>query len=175
MLHNLPAVMYKYLKINDKRVTMYRENRHSGSRRFAELLDSRFKIPGTEIRFGIDPLLGLMPGAGDWIGGFISLYFVFQAVRYNSNSATLVRMFINIVLDIVIGSIPLLGDLFDVAWKANLRNARLLDRLQQDPTRTESKSRWFNWVVFGIIAILVVGLLVLLSWIIVELLSWLVG
>src|SRR5699024_2419359 len=100
---------------------------HSNYKRLAELMDSRFVIPGTKIRFGLDPILGLIPGAGDLLSGMLSLYFVIIGARDGASAFVLIRMLLNILVDIVVGAIPLLGEFFDIGWKANLRNARLLD------------------------------------------------
>lgn len=143
------------------------------SKQLAVLLDSKFTIPGTNIRFGIDPILGLIPGAGDWLAGIISIYFIFLGILEGGNSAVLIRMFLNILLDIIFGSIPVIGEVFDVAWKANLRNARLLDELAKDPRKTEAQSRWFNWILFIIFVLIILGLLVAISWLIIEIVEWL--
>jgi hypothetical protein len=120
------------------------ENR---SKEFAELLDSKFKIPNTNIRFGIDPLLGLIPGAGDWLAGVISLYFLILAAIRGGKASVLGRMLMNILIDIVIGSVPLIGEIFDVGWKANLKNAELLQDLEQDSEKTERQSKIVVWSV----------------------------
>ena len=138
---------------------------------FAALLDSRFKIPNTNIRFGIDPLLGLIPGAGDWLAGVISLYFLIQAAMHGGKASVLGRMFVNILLDVLIGSIPILGEVFDVYWKANERNAQILQELEEDPDRTRSESRLWVWFVLAQFVILILGLLLLLTWLIAELLG----
>lgn len=143
----------------------------SQHRKFAELLDSKFRIPNTDIRFGVDPLLGLVPGAGDWLGGLISLYFLFQAVLLGGRSAVLGRMFINILLDLMIGSIPVIGELFDVYWKANERNVAILNELEQDPEKTTTESRFWVWTVFVQLVVLILAILWLIGWIIAELLS----
>lgn len=141
------------------------------TKEFAQLLDSKFNIPGTNIRFGIDPIVGLIPGAGDVLAGGISLYFLIQAALLNAKATVLTRMFINILLDVLIGSIPILGEAFDVYWKANLRNARILDELKQHPEKTTSKSRlWIWFVVVQFIAILI-GIILLIGWLIAELLD----
>jgi hypothetical protein len=94
----------------------------------AEWLDSKFEIPGTGIRFGIDAILGLLPGVGDAITSLFSLYILTIASRYNLPRVTQARMAVNIAIDWLMGSIPIVGDLFDVAWKSNLKNAALLNR-----------------------------------------------
>ncbi len=144
------------------------EKRSNLTNEFAKLLDSRFTIPGTNIRFGIDPIVGLIPGAGDVLAGGISLYFLIKAALHQAKASVLTRMFINILLDVLIGSIPVLGEAFDVYWKANLRNARILDELQEHPDKTTTESRLWVWfVVVQLIAILV-GLILLIGWLIAE-------
>ena len=107
--------------------------------RWAHVLDAAFGIPGTRIRFSIDALLGLIPGAGDALAGFFSAAILLQGARFGVPRVVLVRMVFNALVDVVVGAVPLLGDLFDVGWKANLRNVRLLDRFivrgQRTPTR----------------------------------------
>lgn len=96
--------------------------------RLAHWLDDRFKIPGTNIRFGLDGLLGIVPGIGDTASSLASLYLVIEARRLGVPRLTIARMLINVLLDWVIGLIPLLGDIFDIAYKANRRNIALLQK-----------------------------------------------
>ena len=103
--------------------------------RLAELLDARFLIPGTGIRFGLDSLIGLIPGVGDTATALIGLYIVARARALGASRWTRARMVGNILVDAVIGAVPLLGDAFDVAYKANLRNIRLLRRSLTDQSR----------------------------------------
>ncbi|HET6528797.1 MAG TPA: DUF4112 domain-containing protein [Balneolaceae bacterium] len=142
------------------------DDKKSKHNEFAELLDSRFTIPGTSIRFGIDPILGLIPGAGDLLTGIASLYFVYIGARYGAPASVLIRMLLNILADIIIGAIPLLGEIFDFGWKANLRNARLLDEFQNHPAKTKSQSKIIVWSVFVISILLVLLLVYLLVWLI---------
>lgn len=139
------------------------------SEKLAELLDSRYRIPGTDIRFGIDPILGLIPGAGDWLGGMISTYFMLCAVLLGANATVLLRMFLNIIADLVIGSIPVLGELFDVAWKANLRNAELLRELEEHPDELAAESRWLLWALLVLFVAVILGTLFALGWLIARL------
>ena len=98
------------------------------------LLDSRFRVPGTGIRFGLDGLLGLIPGIGDAATGAASLYIVHRARALGVPNHVLARMLANVAIDMAAGSVPLLGDIFDVAFKANLRNLDLLRRhLRAEP------------------------------------------
>ena len=96
-------------------------------RRLARLMDSSFRLPGG-FRIGVDGLIGLVPVVGDLAAAGASFYIVAQAARAGVPTITLVRMGLNVALDAIVGAIPLLGDVFDVAFKANLRNARLMDR-----------------------------------------------
>lgn len=139
----------------------------SKHRQFAELLDSKFQIPGTDIRFGIDPIIGLIPGAGDWVGGVASLYFLIWAAILEAKTSVLLRMLLNILLDVIIGSIPLLGEIFDVGWKANLRNAELLEELEQAPEQTDRQSKIVIWSVFLFSAGIVFALLYGIVWLLI--------
>lgn len=147
------------------------EQKRNTENRLAKLLDSQFKIPNTNIRFGLDPVISLIPGAGDVIVGVISLYFLIQGAIQGGRSAVLGRMFINILLDVLIGSIPILGDLFDVYWKANLRNAQILDELQQNPQKTTSESQLWIWFVVIQFVVIIIGIILLIGWAIAEILD----
>jgi hypothetical protein len=94
----------------------------------ARALDDAVRVPGTSFRVGIDPLLGLLPIAGDTVTALASLYVVVEAARLGAPGAVLVRMLLNLALDLVAGSVPVVGDLFDAVWKANSRNVALLER-----------------------------------------------
>jgi len=94
----------------------------------AELLDAQFGVPGTQIRLGIDGVVGLIPGIGDAIGLLLAGYIYSEAVRAKVRKRTLVAMAINTALDTAVGAIPVLGDIFDIAFKSNIRNARLIVR-----------------------------------------------
>src|SRR5579862_1986768 len=91
-------------------------------------MDTAFVIPGLGIRFGFDAIIGLIPGLGDILTSLISLYILAAARRYGVPRATMMRMAFNIAVDTAVGSIPLLGDAFDVYWKANVMNVALLRR-----------------------------------------------
>lgn len=140
---------------------------------FTDLMDNRFVIPGTDIRFGVDSVIGLIPGAGDWIGGLTAMYLPVYAAMLNVSAPVIFRMFINILLDIGIGSIPILGDIFDVAWKANIKNARLLDDYQKDPGKIRSRSQWLIWTLVVFFVLLIILLLVVLGVLIARLLEFL--
>jgi hypothetical protein len=93
---------------------------------FAKLMDSQFRIPGTNIRFGLDPLIGLIPGVGDFAGFVVSAFMLNILVKNGASGFVLARMVFNCILDAVLGSIPVVGDIFDVGFKANQRNLQLL-------------------------------------------------
>ena len=94
--------------------------------RLARLMDAQFRIPGTDIRFGLDGLIGLIPGAGDLSTFAVSGYMLWVMANNGASGFVLARMVVNILIDALLGSIPLIGDLFDIAFKANLRNMRLM-------------------------------------------------
>lgn len=94
----------------------------------ATWLDSRWRIPGTSWRFGLDGLIGLVPGIGDTVTLLLSLYVVALGVRLGASPATVLRMLANVALDALIGAVPVIGDIADVAFKANRRNLDLLRR-----------------------------------------------
>jgi hypothetical protein len=95
-------------------------------RTVAYLLDESVRVPGTNFRIGLDPIVGLLPVAGDLAMAFCSLYIVVEAVRLGVPKQTVVRLLANIAVDALLGSVPVVGDLFDAYWKANLKNAELV-------------------------------------------------
>lgn len=97
-------------------------------RRLTRVMDSNFRVPGLGWRFGLDPLLGLVPGAGDAVSVAVSAYLILQARKLGLPKHVLVRMLGNVGLDALVGLVPLLGDVFDFAFKANRRNLRLMER-----------------------------------------------
>ena len=110
-------------------------------RRLSTLLDSTVTIPRTRITVGLDPVLGVIPGVGDVVPTAASAYIVAQAAALGVPRATLLRMCLNLLLDASVGSIPLVGDAVDVAWRANDRNVRLLEARLADPSRERRDGR----------------------------------
>lgn len=92
----------------------------------AYVLDEGVRVPVVGYRIGIDPLFGILPGAGDVLSGGVSLYIVVEAARLGVSDTTLLRMIANVSLDVLVGAVPVVGDLFDVVWKANTRNFELV-------------------------------------------------
>lgn len=130
------------------------------------MLDSWFTIPGTKIKVGIDPILGLVSGVGDLAGASLSIYFMFYAAKLGAKSSILIRMFLNILADLTIGAIPVFGDIFDIAWKANLRNAILLEKLEKNPDQLETESSILNWVLLVVLIAILLGVIVGMIWLI---------
>ncbi len=93
----------------------------------ARLMDAQFGLPGTRFRFGVDGLVGLAPVAGDLLTGLVSLYVVWEARSLGAPPALLARMLANVAMDVAGGALPVVGDLFDAAFKANIRNVALLE------------------------------------------------
>jgi len=97
-------------------------------RRLAWLIDGVFSLPGTRFRFGLNSIVGLVPVGGDAILGAISLYIVYEAAQLGVPAPQLARMLANVAIEVAGGSVPVLGDLFDMALKANLRNLAIIER-----------------------------------------------
>ena len=97
-------------------------------RRWATLLDSAFRVPGTNIRFGVDAIVGLVPGLGDLSAPIFAAVLLVTGIRMRVPAVVQARMVFNAAIDMLLGLVPVLGDLVDVAWKANLRNLALLER-----------------------------------------------
>jgi hypothetical protein len=133
----------------------------------ARLMDSRFRIPGTDIRFGLDALIGLIPGAGDLSTFAVSGYMLLIMARNGASGYVLARMTFNILVDVIIGSIPLLGDLFDFVFKANMRNMRLMQQHYR-----EGRHRGSAWKVIIPILIILFIIIVGLVWGIYRLIAW---
>jgi hypothetical protein len=133
-------------------------------RRWAVLLDSYFRIPGTQIRFGLDALVGLIPGLGDISTPMFAVMILLQAVRMRLPAVVQIRMVLNAALDMILGLVPVLGDVADVAWKANLRNLALLERHARPGVPPTSSDYIFVWVCVGLLVMIAVVPIVLIVW-----------
>lgn len=123
-------------------------------------MDGLFRIPGLGWRFGLDAIVGLIPGVGDTITSLASFYILASAVRYRVPKITLLRMGFNIGIDYVVGAVPLVGDLFDAAWKSNQKNMELI-RLRATVSKEEArKGRISDWLFVGFIIMLLILLLI---------------
>ncbi len=138
--------------------------------KFSRMLDTQFRVPGTRLRFGADFLMGLVPGLGDVLSmGFSGLLIVTMA-KNGASGMLVVRMLGNVILDTVVGAVPILGNVFDLFYKANYRNLELMRQYYDD-----GRHRGSVWpIVIGVIASLVL-LLSLTLWLIYTILSWLSG
>ena len=135
-------------------------------RGLAKLMDAQFKIPGTNIRFGLDGLLGLIPGAGDLSTFAVSGYMVMILAQNGASGFVLARMVLNILIDAVFGSIPLLGDIFDVYFKANIRNIKLMEEHY-----VEGRHRGGAWKVVVPVLLFVLVIIGLIIWGVWELIA----
>ncbi|MCI0411511.1 DUF4112 domain-containing protein [bacterium] len=111
----------------------------------AWLLDNCFKIPGTKWRFGLEAVLGLVPGAGDIISGLLGLFLLIRAFQFRLPKIVIVRMLVNSLLDFAIGAIPFVGDAFDFVYKANTRNMKLFHQYAETPLKSTNR----HWIFIG--------------------------
>ena len=128
------------------------------------LLDEVFRIPGTSIRFGWDPILGLVPWAGDLLTALISIAIVAQAHQMRVPRIVQLRMLLNIAIDLLVGIVPFLGDVADVFWKANTKNFGLLER-HAGEVRPATAGDWlFVAGVVGVVLAMALALLGMVYW-----------
>lgn len=137
--------------------------------RLAWLMDSSFRIPGTNIRIGWDGLIGFIPGIGDALGALISSHILTQAAHMGAPKSVLLKMGFNIATDAILGIIPVVGDISDFVWKANQRNVELLKDYLEQPEKTVTHSRFF----IGILGVLIFGVLLFFGMIAFLLMRWL--
>ena len=133
-------------------------------RRWAVLLDSAFRIPGTRIRFGLDAIIGLIPGVGDISTPAFAGLLLLQAVRMRLPIVIQARMVLNAALDMLLGLVPILGDLVDVGWKANLRNLALLERHARPGVAPARGDYVFVWICPALLALIAITPVVLIVW-----------
>jgi hypothetical protein len=129
----------------------------------SRVLDTWFQIPGTSIRFGIDGIIGFIPGVGDLLAGLASTIIVLAAFFRGVPMITITRMISNLAIEVGIGAVPFVGNLFDIAWRANRRNYHLLERSLAAPKR----DTWKDWIFMaflglGIVTMMMVPFLLLL-------------
>jgi Domain of unknown function (DUF4112) len=121
-------------------------------RQLSRLLDSAIVIPGTKKRIGLDPIIGLIPGGGDTVSAMLSSYIIIEAARIGIPREALVRMVMNVLIDTIVGAVPVFGDVFDVFSKANLRNMQIVESHVKEPQPSAKADKLF-------IGLLIVGLL----------------
>ena len=126
-------------------------------RQLSNVLDTAIRIPGTSIRFGLDGLLGLVPGVGDVTTGLASVFVILTAARMGVPATVLGRMIMNVAIDSAVGVIPVLGDVFDIAWKANTRNVALTEQYMTAPEHERRRTERVSGLqLVGLIALLLV-------------------
>ncbi len=135
----------------------------------AWLLDNSIQVPGTRYKIGLDGIIGLVPGIGDAVGSLLSLYILTEGAKARLPRPVLFRMAWNIAVETVIGTIPVFGDLFDMAWKSNARNVKLLHEYSRSSEKTVSESRWMTALIMVLLVLALIGLgilgFVFLHWI----------
>ncbi len=134
----------------------------------AKLMDSQFRIPGTSIKFGVDSIIGLIPGAGDIGGLLVSGYMIAVLAANGASGFVLARISLNVLIDTLFGSVPILGDIFDVAFKSNQRNMKIVHQHY-----VEGKHQGGAWKVIVPVLLLLVLICVGIIWIAYWFLSWL--
>jgi hypothetical protein len=149
-----------------RRLTPGQQQRIELLRRVSRLLDSAVPVPGTSFRFGLDPILGLIPGLGDLVSPIFTLGVIWQAREFGVPRVVLMRMIFNAGLDMLIGLFPVVGDLFDFAWKSNNKNFALLERHAYEEHHP-SAGDWI-FVVISIALLIVIAAVpfLLLGWVI---------
>lgn len=140
-------------------------------RRLAWLLDRSIPL-GRNVRIGLDPLIGLLPGGGDAIGIAIALYIVWEGARLGLPAKVVARMLGNVALEGVVGTVPILGDIFDAAWKANVRNVNLIEQHFR-PDRANRPLGRIALMIIAVALLLLAGIVALSAWILVALWQWL--
>lgn len=134
-------------------------------RALAEFMDAKFRLPGG-IRIGWDGILGFIPGVGDLITNFFSAYILVRAASLGVSAPILLRMGGNVLVDNLIDVVPIFGNIFDIFWKANLRNTRLLEQSLQRPTETRRSSMILIWIVLAVIFLAMAASLALIFFVI---------
>jgi Domain of unknown function (DUF4112) len=130
----------------------------------SHLLDDFIKVPGTPVRFGLDGIVGVIPGIGDLIGGIASCIIILAAWVRGVSYATVMRMVANVVIEVSVGSIPILCDMFDIAWRANRRNYALLTGSIYEPRKYTIQSWFFLAALCLVLAALVIVPMILVTW-----------
>ncbi|HEX6182638.1 MAG TPA: DUF4112 domain-containing protein [Pyrinomonadaceae bacterium] len=141
----------------------------------SRLLDGLFRIPGTGWRVGLDAIVGLVPGVGDFATTAVSFYILAAGVRYRVPKVTLLRMAANVGVDYLLGAVPVLGDLLDVAWKSNQMNVELIRRRASVTPEEATSGRASDWLFLGVILValllMLVGSLVVSLWLLTQLIG----
>jgi hypothetical protein len=142
-------------------------------RKFALLMDGAIAIPGTKMRFGLDAVIGLIPGIGDMVGGLMSTWIIAGALRHRVPGRIIARMVLNVAIDLFFGAVPVAGDVFDFFYEENMKNMRLLEKYRdrKRPPRSAGEITLVFLLIFSFLAILALALLGS----VVGLIIWLIG
>jgi hypothetical protein len=138
-------------------MTIDRARRIEFLRRWSRLMDSAYRVPGTSIRFGWDPIVGLVPGVGDVATAAFAVAILYHAYRLGVPGVVLARMLLNVLIDLAAGLVPVAGDVADVAWKSNSLNLALLERHERPGVKPTSG----DWAVVLLAVVIIGGLLAL--------------
>ena len=141
-------------------------------RAWADLLDSRFRVPGTTIRFGLDPLLSLIPGLGDLASPAFAVALLVQGIHQGVPKVILLRMVVNALIDALIGAVPIVGTIGDIFWRANTDNLRLLEEHARPGFRVRRSDYLFVFAVAAVCGLLVLGPVALALWLSVVMWGW---
>ena len=133
-------------------------------KRWAIILDSLFRVPGTSVRFGLDAIVGLVPGLGDLASPLYTALILLEGLRLRVPAVVQARMVLNAALDMGVGLVPLFGDIADVAWKANLRNVALLERHARPGTPPSAGDYLFVTLCLGLLAVIAIVPILLIIW-----------
>jgi hypothetical protein len=152
------------------RQSSYSSQRSLLAKFLAEWLDQRFTIPGTSIRIGLDPILGLIPGIGDMIANLAGSAIILIAAQYRLPKIVLLRMGLNVALNAMIGAVPIFGDIFSIWFRSNVKNVQLLERYLGADERASTFGNWiFVIAIVAGIMLLLIGILVATVWLIKQL------
>jgi Domain of unknown function (DUF4112) len=150
----------------------HQQKRVQRVRQLAKLLDEAITIPGTKQKIGLDPIIGLVPGGGDTLSMVLSSYIIIEASLLGLPKATLLKMVSNILIDAIVGTVPVVGDLFDVVSKANTRNLKLLDAHVDNPNFKAKLDKWFVLLI-ALMLFLIVATFAAIITLIFSLVKWL--
>jgi hypothetical protein len=146
-------------------LTPAQKQRMQALRHVSQLLDSAFEVPGTGYRVGMDPIVGLVPVLGDLISPLFTIGLLWQSRDLDVPKVVQLRMVMNVVIDTVIGAMPIVGDLFDFAWKANLRNMALLEEHAYEERRASAGDWLFVVGLIGVLLLVAVTPFVIVGWV----------
>jgi hypothetical protein len=135
-------------------------------RKLSNVLENAISIPGTPYSIGLDPIIGIIPGGGDLVTGLLSFYIVLTAARLGLPRETLGRLVMNVLIDVLVGTMPVFGDLFDVAWKANSKNMDLLEKHFSVPQTAKKADRVFIFLILGGLLLAILTVSAILIWVV---------